>query len=412
MAVPKLRFGEFTEEWEKNKFSKYIKLYRGSSPRPIQLFISEKNDITDVNWIKIGDTKNIENSIIDKVNEKITYEGSLKSRQVKKGELILANSMSFGKTYLLDLDGCIYDGWFVLREYESFFDKQFLQYELNSDFLQKQYKVLSTGGVVQNISSDIVYNTYLLRPQLEEQQKIASFLSTFDEKIENQKAIIDSLELQKKGFMQKIFSRELRFKNDNGEEFEEWEESVIKNVCDVLSGKRVPKGMQFSDIITEIAYITVSDMGSKYINEKNIKYISSDVESKIKKYKVNENDIIISVAGTLGKINLVQKSMNNMNLTENCDRFTNFYGINNLFLYFVLKSEKIQLNIIQLKTIGSQPKLALDRIRGMEIPLPTLPEQEKIASFLSAFDDKINVEKELLEKLLNVKKGLLQEMFC
>ncbi|WP_165690259.1 restriction endonuclease subunit S, partial [Elizabethkingia bruuniana] len=182
--VPHLRFPGFTEEWEVKKFSEYIKLFRGSSPRPIVNFVTK--DKNGVNWIKIGDTKNANNSIINNVEEKITIEGARKSRKVTSGELILANSMSFGKVYQLSIDGCIYDGWFVLREYENYFEKSFLLQLLNSDYLQKQYKRLSAGGIVQNISSEIVYETILIRPSFQEQQKISSFLSLIDERIQTQ----------------------------------------------------------------------------------------------------------------------------------------------------------------------------------------------------------------------------------
>jgi type I restriction enzyme S subunit len=190
-------------EWEEKKFSRYIKLYRGSSPRPINKYITKSDD--GVNWIKIGDMKSVENNLIDQVSEKITTEGALHSRKVEIGELILANSMSFGKTYQLNISGCIYDGWFVLREYEKYYDKKFLMQLLNSEYLQKQYKTLSTGGVVQNISSEIVYSTNLFKPSLTEQSKIANFLSALDEKIHLAQGQIEKMEVWKKGLLQKMF---------------------------------------------------------------------------------------------------------------------------------------------------------------------------------------------------------------
>lgn len=203
-TVPEWRFPEFRNcgEWEENSFKAFIKLYRGSSPRPIQNYFT-KND--GVNWIKIGDTKNSDGFKIRSVEEQITHEGAQKSRFVTSGELILANSMSFGKTYELEISGCIYDGWFVLREYEEHFNKQFLLQQLNSDKLQKQYSALSAGGVVQNISSDIVYATILKRPHLKEQQKIADFLASIDTYIAAQSEKIEALKSHKRGLTQGLF---------------------------------------------------------------------------------------------------------------------------------------------------------------------------------------------------------------
>lgn len=201
--VPKLRFGEFSGEWELKKFSNYIKLYRGSSPRPIKKYLTTDED--GVNWIKIGDTKSVDNFILTNVSEKITSKGAEKSRKVNEGELILANSMSYGATYQLDLAGCIYDGWFVLREFESFFDKQFLLQLLNSNYMQIQYKRLAAGGIVQNISSEIVYNTILPRPSISEQQKIAATLFSLDDALTAQSDKINALNEHKDGLMQKMF---------------------------------------------------------------------------------------------------------------------------------------------------------------------------------------------------------------
>ena len=204
-TVPKLRFPEFREagDWIFKKFSKYIMLYRGSSPRPIQNYLT--SDISGVNWIKIGDTKYANNFIINQVEERITPEGAKKSRKVNVGELILANSMSYGKTYQVGITGYIYDGWFVLRDYEKYFDKQFLLQLLNSEYMQNQYNKLSAGGIVQNISSDIVYKTVLPNTSLEEQQKIANCLTFLDDLITAQSQKLNTLKAHKKGLMQQLF---------------------------------------------------------------------------------------------------------------------------------------------------------------------------------------------------------------
>lgn len=203
-TVPEWRFPKFRDssEWEENTLTSFIKLYRGSSPRPIQNYFTKTNG---VNWIKIGDTKNSVGFKIRNVEEQITHEGAQKSRFVTSGELILANSMSYGKTYEIEISGCIHDGWFVLREYEEHFNKKFLLQQLNSDNLQKQYSSLSAGGVVQNISSDIVYATILKRPQLEEQQKIADCLSALDTLMTAQVEKIETLKLHKRGLIQGLF---------------------------------------------------------------------------------------------------------------------------------------------------------------------------------------------------------------
>lgn len=203
----KYRFPEFVNDgdWDIVPFSKYITLLRGSSPRPIVDFQTTDKDA--VNWIKIGDTRNAIGYRLKYAEERITHEGAKRSRPVVKGEIILANSMSYGKAYILELDGCIYDGWFVLRNYEDYFDKNYLIQLLNSDYLQDQYKKLAAGGIVQNISSEIVYNTELFYTNINEQKKIAEVLSSIDELIIAQREKIDALKEHKKGLMQGLFPK-------------------------------------------------------------------------------------------------------------------------------------------------------------------------------------------------------------
>jgi type I restriction enzyme S subunit len=209
-SVPNYRFPEFEDdgEWVLKPFSKFIKLYRGSSPRPIREYLTEQE--SGVNWIKIGDTSSTTDFLIRSISEKITPKGAEKSRRVKKGELILANSMSYGSTYLLEVEGCIYDGWFVLREYEESFDKQFLLQLLNSEYTQGQYKKYAAGGIVKNISSEIVYSIILPKTSKKEQQKIASCLSAVDELITAQQDKIEQLLQHKKGLMQGLFPESSR----------------------------------------------------------------------------------------------------------------------------------------------------------------------------------------------------------
>lgn len=205
--VPDLRFPEFSLDatWDIVSFSKYIKLFRGSSPRPIKEYLTDT--VEGINWIKIGDTQYAKGFVLSEVKEKITKGGADKSRYVYKGELILANSMSFGKTYQLAIDGCIYDGWFVLREYDETYYKPFLLQLLNSDYVQNQYKRLSAGGIVLNISSEIVYQTHIFYTSMKEQKKIADCLSFLDELIETTSRKIEILKEHKRGLMQQLFPK-------------------------------------------------------------------------------------------------------------------------------------------------------------------------------------------------------------
>ena len=163
-------------EWR--TLGEVAKIVRGASPRPIQKFISKSSDA--VAWVKIGDA-GISAKYIFKTAEKITPEGAQKSRKVGLGDLILSNSMSFGRPYLMKIEGYIHDGWLAITEYDKTYQSDFLYYLLSSGPVQDEMKKrASFGGAVQNLNLDIVKDLYLPIPSLETQAKIVSILDRFD----------------------------------------------------------------------------------------------------------------------------------------------------------------------------------------------------------------------------------------
>jgi type I restriction enzyme S subunit len=387
-VVPELRFPEFENdgEWEAKDFSSYIKLYRGSSPRPIQEYLTQHE--SGINWIKIGDTKYAVNSIIYKVEEKITPKGAEHSRKVRIGELILANSMSFGKTYELAIDGCIYDGWFVLREYEKQFFKPFLLQLLNSNYMQNQYERLSAGGIVQNISSEIVYRTILLNTSFKEQQKIASCLYSLDEVIAEHTQKLEALKEQKKGLMQNLFPQEgetvpkWRFKEF--EEDGEWVEKELSDLCfNISSGK---------------------DKNSEYGNF--ALYGSTGIVGKTDSASYTGDYILVARVGA--NAGLLNRAKGTFGVTDNTlvldlkkTDLTDFIQYN---------LEKIGLN--KLVFGSGQPLITGGQLKSLLLLTPKSDtEQKKIASCLSSIDILITAQSEKIEQLKLHKKGLMQGLF-
>ena len=156
--------------WQKRKLGEVCTIERGGSPRPIQDFLTD--DPGGINWIKIGDA--IEGSkFINSTKEKIRPEGMKKSRFVHAGDFILSNSMSFGRPYILGIDGCIHDGWLVLHDNEKHFNSCYLYYYLSSDSLYQEFKRLAVGGVVNNLNSGLVRGVSVSIPPMELQNEFA-----------------------------------------------------------------------------------------------------------------------------------------------------------------------------------------------------------------------------------------------
>ena len=178
---------EVPNSWEWCKLGTVNEIARGGSPRPIKDYLT--TDANGINWIKIGDTTK-DGKYIDSVKEKIRHEGVKKSRLVHKGDFLLTNSMSFGRPYILNVDGCIHDGWLVISPIGEAYTSDFLYYLLSSSFAFEQFTNVASGGVVTNLNSDKVADAIFPLPPYGEQKRIVF-------EIERCFALIDVIELRK-----------------------------------------------------------------------------------------------------------------------------------------------------------------------------------------------------------------------
>ena len=176
-SYPEIRFKGFTDPWEQRKFSELVQIERGGSPRPIDDFITDAPN--GLNWIKIGDAPT-QGNYITKTAEKIRPEGLSKTREVHPGDLILSNSMSFGKPYIMGIDGCIHDGWLLIRNTYGVFDLTFLCHLLGTPQMLSQYRSLAAGSTVNNLNKELVGNTVVTIPSITEQRVLGDYLEQLD----------------------------------------------------------------------------------------------------------------------------------------------------------------------------------------------------------------------------------------
>ena len=175
--VPEIRFSGFTDDWEQRKFSELVLIERGGSPRPIDNYITDAPD--GLNWVKIGDAP-AQGRYIFQTAEKIKPQGLSKTRQVQPGDLILSNSMSFGKPYIMGIHGCIHDGWLLIRDTGAKFDSKFLCHLLGSNQMLEQYRMFAAGSTVNNLNKELVGNTTVHIPVIQEQRVIGESLESID----------------------------------------------------------------------------------------------------------------------------------------------------------------------------------------------------------------------------------------
>ena len=194
------------EGWEEKTLGELCRIERGGSPRPIKQFITDSED--GLNWIKIGDT-DPQGKYIYTTKEKIRPEGLKKSRWVEKDEFLLSNSMSFGRPYILKTNGCIHDGWLVLRDYQDNLYIDFFYYLLTSASVQTQFKQKAQGSTVSNLNTDRVASTIVKYPPLSEQQRIVERLDSLSENVkaleENQRKVMAECDALKQALLRKVF---------------------------------------------------------------------------------------------------------------------------------------------------------------------------------------------------------------
>lgn len=189
-------------------------IIRGGSPRPIEAYLTTSHN--GYNWIKIGDVK-VGAKYIERTEEKIIAAGLSSTRIVHKGDFILSNSMSFGRPYILKIDGCIHDGWLAIQDYNATCDTDYLYYVLSSEQVMQQYKSLAAGSSVLNLNKNIVSSVLISipckedgSPDLAEQQRIAGILSDMDAEIGVQEEVIEKLKAVKQGVMQGLLNAQQR----------------------------------------------------------------------------------------------------------------------------------------------------------------------------------------------------------
>lgn len=190
---------------------------------------------------------------------------------------------------------------------------------------------------------------------------------------------------------------------------EGWEETTLGEICTPKGGKRLPKGMTLVNYKTDHPYIRITDFNGNKINKNQLQFVTEDVFKHISRYIVNENDIIITIVGTVGLIAKIDNELNNASLTENCVKLVELKNIDSEYLYYFLTSKNGQDEINKNSVGAVQKKLPIYGVQNIKIELPKdINEQKSIASILIAFDNKI----ELLEAQNKTLEETAQTIFA
>lgn len=393
--TPKLRFPEFSREWEEKKLGSLCTFLKGSG-------LSKDNISTDGKpCILYGELYTKYGEVISKVYSKTNLDGE-NFVYSKQNDVLIPSSgetaIDIATASCVQDDGVILGGDLnIMRSTEI--NGIFLSYQLNNAKRNDLAKV-AQGASVVHIYNDQLKKISVSVPEGAEQDKIASFFSLIDKKIEKQQEKVEALEEYKKGIMQKIFSQEIRFKKDDGGEYPEWENKKISK-CFLERVEKDNLDLQLLSVSINKGVIKRSDIEGKDN--------SSDDKSNYKLVEIN--DIVY----------------NSMRMWQGASGISEYRGIvspaytvliplQNIcskYFSYVFKSEKV-INEFRKFSQGLTSdtwNLKYPLIKEIKVDIPCKEEQTKIADFLSNIDNIIEKEKEKLKDLREWKKGLLQQMF-
>lgn len=390
MSVAKLRFkandGSDYPDWEEKRLGDI-----GTVAMCKRVFKEQTSENGEVPFFKIG-------TFGDKPDAYITYKlfNELKTKYPypKKGTVLLSASGTVGRQVIYNGEDAYYqDSNIVWLEHDD---------TIMDEFLKQFYSIVKwkglEGSTIKRLYNKTILNTIFYLPSIPEQQKIADFLSTIDRVIEKQQATVEAWEQRKKGVMQKLFSQEVRFKADDGSDFPDWEERKLGEIIKFLNGRAYKQ-----DELLNAGKYKVLRVGNLFTNDT---YYYSNLELENDKY-IEDGNLIYAWSATFGpRIYHGEKCIYHYHiwkLSFDDDKVLKIF-LNQYLLYDV---EKIKSQ----RTGGTMVHITKKAMENRELLFPSLPEQQKIADCLSALDDVIKKQKEILEKWQELKKGLLQQMF-
>lgn len=396
VLVPKLRFSEFEDEWKKIRLGDFIQIKSGNSPSSFDFIEEGKYPFIKVEELNNCDKYQFNSRFYSNSTKNLVAKNSILFP--KRGAAILNNKIRISSIPLL-MDS----NMMALECDNSKLNFEFLYYKI---LKEKLYKIADTSTIPQLNNKHIQpYKLYV--SSLPEQQKIANFLTSIDNQIQTLEKKKSLLEQYKKGVMQKIFKQELRFKDEDGNAFPEWEFVKLKEVL---------KRSKLKNTDVKVKYILTNSATQGIVSQND--YFDKDIanQNNLQGYYIVEKDDFIynprisqfAPVGPLKRNKLAQGVMSP--------------------LYTVLRPKKGNLEFLEfyfgttlwhkyMKAIANygarhdRMNITMTDFENLPIPFPSLEEQTKIANFLSAIDKNITLVNTKIEQTKAYKKGLLQQLF-
>jgi type I restriction enzyme, S subunit len=411
---PTLRFPEFDGTWARKSLGLLLEFKNGINATKEQYghgvkFINVL-DILNNDFITYDSILGSVDVDIDTVNKfPVNYGDILFQRSSETREEVGSACV------YLDNEKTATFGGFVIRgrkigEYVPIF----LNKLLKTDKARDEITSKSGGSTRYNVGQETLSSVALLFPTLSEQQKIASFLTAVDDKLTQLTKKKSLLEQYKKGIMQKIFSQEIRFKDDNSKEFQKWEKKKLGDIGETYNGLTGKTKENFGQGKPYIQYKQIFD--DSKIDISRFEYV--EIGNNEKQNKVSFGDIFFTVSSEtpneIGTASVLLDKVDELYLNSFCFGYRPYslLILNPYFARYIFRSEQFRSEIVKLAQGSTRYNMSKIQLMKLEIDLPCLAEQTLIANFLSSLDEKINHCQLQIEQTVLYKKGLLQKMFC
>ena len=384
MSMPKLRFKEFNDSWEENRIGEItLKVGSGSTP----LGGEKVYQSSGIPFIRSQNVNNERLSFNDIAYISDEINSQMKGSVVKPNDILLnITGASIGRSCVVHTDfetGNVNQHVCIIR-LKNDYSSRFLQPYLSSSRGQKSILSTQVGSGREGLNFEAIRSFKVFIPKIEEQTKIANFLTAVDEKITQLTQKCDLLAQYKKGVMQQIFSQELRFQDEDGRDFPEWEEKLFFDFAPLQRGFDLPVNK-----IVEGEYPVVFSNG----------ILKTHIE-----FKAYAPGVVTGRSGTIGNVTYVEENYWPHNTAL---WVTHFNGNNPKFVFYFL----IYFDLSKFSTGSGVPTLNRNDVHRQIISIPSVKEQTKIANFLTAIDDKISNAQAQLAAVKQYKQGLLQQMF-
>ncbi|GHW01393.1 type I restriction endonuclease subunit S [Lactobacillus nasalidis] len=423
---------DIPDSWEWVRLNFGVIVERGGSPRPIKNFLTDSEE--GINWIKIGDTKK-NSKYITSTREKIIRDGLEKSREVHVGDFLLSNSMSFGRPYILKINGAIHDGWLVLSIIGNAVESNFLYYLICSPSVQRFFKNAATGTTVKNLNKERVSITPIPLPPLAEQKRIATKVSELFKLIDVIEKNVAEFQDLEQAMRSKLLDLAMQGKLVEQDPSDEPASKLLEKIkaekAELVKEGKIKKGKKLPEITDDekpfaipdswswvrlgdvgdwgagatpsksnheyynggtIPWILTGDLNDAHITVANQHITEKALKETSVKIKPVGSVLLAMYGATIGKLGILDIEATTNQACCACVPFT---GVSNKYLFDYLMFMKPKF--IKSGVGGAQPNISRTKIVATPIPLPPLAEQKRIVAKLT----------ELFEQLDTIKQNLM-----